>query len=92
MTKIDGFTVSPELVQSLKMWCPRREYDETLLMSYIDYISRIQDFLCRHMDELPPKCMPEISEYLGELVTIKDDLKRLEKLLPIITNEEREAS
>ena len=88
MTTVDGFQVSPELVKILKPWCPQREHDETMLMGYIDYISRIQDFLCRHMDELDNKLIPEISEYLSLLVSMKDDLKKLEKLLPVVPFED----
>jgi hypothetical protein len=88
MTTVDGFQVSPELVKILKPWCHQIEHDETILLGYIDYISRIQDFLSRHTDELDHKLIPEISEYLSLLVSMKDDLKKLEKILPIVPYED----
>ena len=84
MITVDNFTVSSEMVEFLKTWSPKYEHDCTILSCYTNDVSRIQDFLCRHLSELPKDCIPEISEYLNSLVTMKDDFNKLEKLLPII--------
>ena len=83
-TKIDDLIVTSEMVAFLKDKCPSDNSGETMLLGYVSKLIEIQDYLCRNMSQLPDKNPAELAEFFETIVFIKDDLKELNSLLPVI--------
>lgn len=87
MTIVDGFPVSPELIDFLKTFAPDHESEETCLMSYIEMLGNINKYFCRHLNLGDETDLKQIAEFLESLTYLQDDLGKLEKILPIVKSE-----
>lgn len=87
MTTVDGFPVSPELVDFLKVFAPGYEHEETSLTSYIETLGDIQKYFCRNLDFGNEKALKQIAVFLESVTYMQDDLSKLAKLLPLINRE-----
>ncbi len=87
MIVVDGMPVSPELVAFLKSFTPRFEHDETSMSISAHYLSRIQDYFCRNLGMIEEEERKDINEFLETLVSAKDILYELSKLLPVINRD-----
>ena len=86
-TKIDDLIVTSEMVAFLKQMCPTDNTGETMLLGYVSKLIEIQDYLCRNMSQLPDTDANELAGFFETIVFIKDDLKELNSLLPVINNQ-----
>lgn len=84
-TKINDLTISNELVAFLHKLCPGAnvDIDPPVLMSYVDQLIEIQDYMCRNLSNLPDTNPAELTVFFESIVALKDDLKKLNSLLPI---------
>lgn len=84
MTTVNGMPIPPELADFLKRYCPQEKGDDTFLTASISSISDIQDFVTTKLGEMEEDEKCEVANYLNDIVTLKKDLIKLAKLLPII--------
>lgn len=65
--------VTNDIANILSIW---QQGNNEQLISHIDTINNVQDFLCRILtDEISDKSKSTIGALLGDIVCVKDDLK-----------------
>jgi len=86
MTIINGMEVRDELIDLLKNWAPYNEDCESHVDSAIESLFELNDYLIGALTEVVTDDivrMREISNYLINVKSLKDDLKELNGILKV---------